>query len=83
MLITKGAPESILQSATAYEVAGTSVLWTHLHARCQAIYQDLSTQGYRRARCGLLVPCQPSPAIPLPMNATSSWRASSPSSIPR
>ena len=48
MLITKGAPESILQSATAYEVAGTlTSLDSPARAQCQAVYQDLSAQGYR------------------------------------
>jgi len=48
LLIAKGAPESILQGATAYEVAGTSTpLDPPTRAQCQAVYQDLSAKGYR------------------------------------
>jgi Mg2+-importing ATPase len=48
VLIAKGAPESILQSATSYEVAGTpSPLAPPARTQCQAVYQDLSAQGYR------------------------------------
>jgi Mg2+-importing ATPase len=48
VLIAKGAPESMLQSATAYEVAGTlTPLDPPARAQCQAVYQDLSAQGYR------------------------------------
>jgi Mg2+-importing ATPase len=48
LLIAKGAPESILQSATAYEVAGTSTpLEPSTRVQCQAVYQDLSAKGYR------------------------------------
>src|SRR5215471_5195960 len=46
LLIAKGAPESILQSATAYEVAGMPTpLDPPARAQCQAVYQDLSAQG--------------------------------------
>jgi Mg2+-importing ATPase len=48
VLIAKGAPESILQNATMYEVAGTPTpLDAPTRAQCQAVYQDLSAQGYR------------------------------------
>jgi Mg2+-importing ATPase len=61
VFITKGAPESILQSATAYEIAGTSSpLDPPARTRCQAVYQDLSAQGYRV----LGVASRPMPAQP-------------------
>src|SRR5882724_4822985 len=48
LLIAKGAPESILQSATAYEVTGTSTpLDPPTRAQCLVVYQDLSAKGYR------------------------------------
>lgn len=48
LLISKGAPESILQTTTAYEVAETpQPLDDATRTRCQAVYQELSAQGYR------------------------------------
>jgi P-type Mg2+ transporter len=48
LLITKGAPESILQCSTAYEIAETQApLDAAARARCQAVYEQLSAEGYR------------------------------------
>jgi Mg2+-importing ATPase len=48
MIITKGAPESVLKVCTTYEVEGqTFPLDTTSLPKCQATYQDLSANGYR------------------------------------
>jgi P-type Mg2+ transporter len=48
LLITKGAPESILHCSTAYEIEETHApLDAAARARCQAVYELLSAQGYR------------------------------------
>lgn len=48
LLITKGAPEGLLQRATVYEVDGRRVsLDTAAEARCRATYEALSARGYR------------------------------------
>jgi Mg2+-importing ATPase len=48
LLITKGAPESILQCSTAYEIEETHApLDAAARARCQAVYEQLSAEGYR------------------------------------
>lgn len=48
LLITKGAPESVLAISTRYEAGGqTRVLDADARARCEATYRDLSTRGYR------------------------------------
>jgi P-type Mg2+ transporter len=48
LLITKGAPESILHCSTAYEIEATHApLDAAARARCQAVYEQLSAEGYR------------------------------------
>jgi Mg2+-importing ATPase len=48
LLITKGAPESLLGLCGAYEVDGTSLdLDAAARTRCQTTYEALSAQGYR------------------------------------
>jgi Mg2+-importing ATPase len=48
LLITKGAPEPLLQCCTDYEVNGsTRALDRAASGRCQATYEALSTKGYR------------------------------------
>ncbi len=48
MIITKGAPESVLKVCTTYEVEGQRYpLDTTNLPKCQATYQDLSANGYR------------------------------------
>ena len=48
LLITKGAPEPILQRCTAYEVDGDRrEMDAGDRARCAATYENLSAQGYR------------------------------------
>jgi Mg2+-importing ATPase len=48
LLIAKGAPESVLAVATHYETAGEiHALDDGIRARCAAVYQALSAQGYR------------------------------------
>ncbi len=48
LLITKGAPESVLPCCTQYEVNGQSQpLDDDARTKCQAIYDGLSSTGYR------------------------------------
>ncbi len=48
LLITKGAPEPLLQCCTDYEVhGGTQTLDRPAINRCQATYEALSAKGYR------------------------------------
>jgi Mg2+-importing ATPase len=48
VLITKGAPESVLQVSTHYEVEGVAQeLDEATRSQCAACYQALSAQGYR------------------------------------
>ena len=48
LLITKGAPESVLPRCTQYEANGqTQPLDSVTRAKCQAIYNGLSSTGYR------------------------------------
>ncbi len=48
MLITKGAPESILQVSSFYEVNGqTKSLDEEIKSQAQATFQKLSSQGFR------------------------------------
>ena len=48
ILITKGAPEPILERCSAYEVDGDSrPLDAKTRARCQAVYEELSGDGLR------------------------------------
>jgi len=48
LLITKGAPESILPLCDAYEVDGACLeLDATARSRCQTTYETLSAQGYR------------------------------------
>jgi Mg2+-importing ATPase len=48
LLITKGAPESVLEVCTRYEIDGTEQpLDADARVRGETTYQDLSTQGYR------------------------------------
>lgn len=48
LLITKGAPESVLTCCTQYEASGqTHRLDDDAHTKCQKIYETLSVQGYR------------------------------------
>jgi Mg2+-importing ATPase len=48
LLISKGAPESIVRSCGAYEVDGaTAPLDAAARARCKTTYEDLSAKGYR------------------------------------
>ena len=48
MLITKGAPERIVDCSTRYEAAGAEVpLGETEKARCREIYQGLSADGFR------------------------------------
>src|SRR5262245_36185379 len=65
LLITKGAPESILQCSTAYESGETHTpLDVAARARCQAVYEQLSAQGYRvLGVASRPVPVQPSYTI--------------------
>lgn len=47
-LITKGAPEQIMKICTYYEINGQSqVLSEDIFAKCQALFNHYSTQGYR------------------------------------
>ena len=48
LLITKGAPESVLTCCTQFEANGqTQALDDAARAKCQKIYEDLSSIGYR------------------------------------
>lgn len=48
LMITKGAPESVMAVCTAYEVGGQShPLDAEGKAKCQATYEDLNSKGYR------------------------------------
>lgn len=48
MLITKGAPEGVLEVCSAYEANGLpKSLDAATRERCQTTYQDLSAQGFR------------------------------------
>jgi Mg2+-importing ATPase len=48
LMITKGAPESVLAVCTAYEVDGQSHQMDEAgHKLCQTSYEDLSANGYR------------------------------------
>jgi Mg2+-importing ATPase len=48
LLITKGAPESVLACCTSYEVNGEPrPLDPHAQEQCEAAYKRLSAQGYR------------------------------------
>lgn len=48
LLITKGAPESVLTCCSQFEVNGqTQSLDSDARAKCQAIYDGLSSTGYR------------------------------------
>lgn len=48
LLITKGAPESVLSCCAQFEVQGqTHLLDEGVRAKCQAIYDGLSATGYR------------------------------------
>jgi Mg2+-importing ATPase len=48
MLITKGAPESILQVSSAYEVGGKpQPLSDEARLRCNEVYEEQSRQGFR------------------------------------
>jgi Mg2+-importing ATPase len=48
LLITKGAPESVLACCTSYEVNGDRrALDAQAQAQCETTYKHLSTQGYR------------------------------------
>jgi Mg2+-importing ATPase len=48
MLITKGAPESILDVCSSYEVEGQSQAFDgDARSRCTKTYQDLSAEGFR------------------------------------
>jgi P-type Mg2+ transporter len=48
MLVTKGAPESILDCCTGYEAAGAEMaLGEAERKRCRDIYQGLSADGFR------------------------------------
>src|SRR5262252_2506161 len=61
LLITKGAPESILQCSSAYATGEThGPLDAAARSRCQAVYEKLSAQGYRV----LGVASRPMPAQP-------------------
>ena len=47
-LISKGAPESVLQNCTRYEVAGAArTLDAATRSQCETTYQTLSAQGFR------------------------------------
>ncbi len=62
MLITKGAPESILGVCTSAEVDGQIKPFdTEARTRCETIFQDLSSKGFRMlAVAYCLVPVQES-----------------------
>ncbi|HWN99446.1 MAG TPA: magnesium-translocating P-type ATPase [Blastocatellia bacterium] len=48
LLITKGAPESVLTCCTQYEVNGQAhPLDSDARGKCQAVYDGLSSNGYR------------------------------------
>jgi P-type Mg2+ transporter len=48
LLITKGAPESVLGVCSSYEVDGQLKTFdSEARARCATMYQDLSAQGFR------------------------------------
>lgn len=48
LLVTKGAPESVLAIATSYEVGGeVRPLDDGARARCEATFHELGRQGYR------------------------------------
>ncbi len=48
LLITKGAPESVLAACTTYDAAGqTHPLDTQARAQAEALYQKLSAEGWR------------------------------------
>src|SRR5579885_3030857 len=48
LLITKGAPESVLACCTSYEVEGTErPLDAQTRQQCEATYQRFSAQGFR------------------------------------
>ena len=60
LLIAKGAPESVLQVCTQYEVAGTVLdLDAPTRVVCEATYQALCAQGYR----ALAVAYRPVPVL--------------------
>ncbi|HKS28687.1 MAG TPA: magnesium-translocating P-type ATPase [Pyrinomonadaceae bacterium] len=48
LLITKGAPESVLPACSRYEANGhTQELDAGMRAGCEALYQELSAKGFR------------------------------------
>lgn len=47
LLITKGAPESVISACTSYEVNGQQHLLDDSQARIENTYRDLSAKGYR------------------------------------
>jgi Mg2+-importing ATPase len=57
LLITKGAPESVLKMCTHYELNGQILaLNDAFHHQSEALYQSLSTQGYRVLAVGYKQP---------------------------
>jgi Mg2+-importing ATPase len=61
LLITKGAPESVLEVCTCYEAGEAQLqLDTDTRVRCETTYQNLSAQGYRTLAVAYRsVPMQP------------------------
>lgn len=54
LLITKGAPESVVAVCSGYEADGRAVAWDdQTHARVEATYRNLSEQGYRVLALGV------------------------------
>jgi Mg2+-importing ATPase len=48
LLITKGAPEQVIQRCTGYMLEGkTHLLDDQTHQQCETLFQSLSKQGYR------------------------------------
>jgi magnesium-transporting ATPase (P-type) len=48
LMITKGAPESVIAARSKYEIEGNrKPLTAEDHERCEATYKSLSEQGYR------------------------------------
>ena len=48
LLITKGAPESVLKICAYYDIGGTiQPLNTEINTQCKSLFQSLSQQGYR------------------------------------
>ena len=59
LLITKGAPESVLPACTAYELNGQQQpLNDESLKRCEATYRDLSARGFRMLAVAYAVPSQ-------------------------